>query len=126
MTGMEDYLAWTTGITAGTLTSPFLLVLAPVVGYYSGKAVHKKTLVKTVKEKLGEEGGLRGVLRKWNEQTFAQMGFQAWLELPRESGELNKSIGASTVELEAGDAAAAGGGKKMDPKKRKKVEKKAE
>ncbi len=86
----DDYLAWTTGITAGTLASPFLLVLGPVVGYYSGRKIHRRTVVKTVKERLLEEGDLRSVLRRWNEQTFMQKGFQAWLELPRDPGELHK------------------------------------
>lgn len=119
MTATEDYLAWTTGITAGAFTIPFLVFFAPVAGYYSGKAVHKKTLVKTVKEKMREQGGLREVLKKWNDETFSHMGFQAWLEVPRVKGELHKEIGASTVEIEAA------GAKKMDEKKRKKIEKKA-
>jgi hypothetical protein len=113
MSVTDDFLAWTTGITAGTLTAPFLLVLGPVVGYYSGRTVHRKTLVKTVKEKLLQEGDLRSILRRWNEQTFMQKGFQAWLELPRDPGELHKEyLADETLE-----------GKK--PRDQKKVAKKA-
>jgi hypothetical protein len=90
LTPAEDYLAWTAGITTGAVSTPILLVLAPVVGYYAGRSVHKKTVVKTVKEKLLQEGDLRSILRRWNEETFAQKGFQAWLELPRDPGELHK------------------------------------
>ena len=86
----EDFLAWTTGITTGTLTSPFLLVFSPWIGYISGRAVHRKTIQKTVKEKLQHEGDLRSIVRRWNEETFAPKGFQAWLELPLDPGELHK------------------------------------
>lgn len=47
-------------------------------------------MVKSVKEKLLQEGDLRSILRRWNEETFAQKGFQAWLDLPRDPGELHK------------------------------------
>ena len=90
LSATEDYLAWTTGITTGTLSSPFLLVFSPWVGYLSGRAVHRKTIQKTVKKKLQHEGDLRFILRQWNEETFMPRGFQAWLELPLDPGELHK------------------------------------
>jgi hypothetical protein len=80
----EDYAAWSTGIVTGTLSSPLILVFAPVAGYYAGKSVHKKVVVSKVKERLLQDGDMRSVLRRWNERTFAQKGFQAWLELPIE------------------------------------------
>ena len=86
----EDHLAWTTGVATGTITSPFLLILSPWAGYISARAVHRKTVQKTVKEKLQQEGDLRSILRRWNEETFMPMGFQAWLELPLDPGELHK------------------------------------
>ena len=66
------------------------------------------------------------MLRKWNDTTFREMGFQAWLELPRESGELVPHGGPETVELDA-DAGLDNEGRArgMDEKKRKKIEKKA-
>ena len=85
----DDYLAWTAGITTGTVSSPFILVFGPWVGYLAGRSVHRKTVVKTVKEKLLQEGDLRSILRRWNEQTFMQKGFTAWLEVPRDPKELH-------------------------------------
>lgn len=52
--------------------------------------MYKKTVVKTVKERLGQEGDLRSVLRRWNEEVFDGKGFEAWLELPLDGGELHK------------------------------------
>lgn len=86
----KDLMAWVTGITTGTVTSPVLLVFGPVAGYYTGRLIHRKTIVKTVRKKLGREGDLRSVLRRWNKETFEERGFQAWLELPLDPGELNK------------------------------------
>jgi hypothetical protein len=86
----KDFMAWVTGITTGTVTSPVLLVFGPVAGYYTGRLIHRKTIVKTVRKKLGREGDLRSVLRRWNKETFEERGFQAWLELPLDPGELNK------------------------------------
>lgn len=68
----------------GTLASPLILVFGPVAGYYAGKSVHKKVVVSKVKERLLQDGDMRSVLRRWNERTFAEKGFQAWLELPVE------------------------------------------
>ena len=82
LTAQEDYAAWSTGIVTGTLTSPLILIFAPVAGYYAGKSVHKKVLISKVKERLLADGDMRSVLRRWNERTFAPKGFQAWLELP--------------------------------------------
>lgn len=90
LTPSEDALAWATGITTGTVTTSVLLVLGPVVGYYTGRLVHRKAVVKSVKNKLGEEGDLRYVLRKWNDGVFERKGFQAWLELPLDPGQLHK------------------------------------
>lgn len=90
LTLSEDFLSWASGITAGTITSPFLFVLGPVAGYYTGRLVHRKTVVKTVKERLGQEGDIRSVLRRWNKDTFEEKGFQAWLELPLDPKQLNK------------------------------------
>ena len=90
LTPFEDYLAWTAGITTGTVSAPVLLIFGPMVGYYAGRSVHRKTVVKTVKERLLQQGDLRSILQRWNEQTFAPKGFQAWLELPRDPGELYK------------------------------------
>jgi len=90
LSAVQDYLAWTAGITVGTLTTPLLLVFSPWIGYISGRAVHRKTIQKNVKEKLLQEGDLRSILRRWNEETFMQKGFQAWLELPQDPRELHK------------------------------------
>jgi hypothetical protein len=84
----EDFVAWTTGITAGTLATPLVLVLGPFAGYYAGRAVHRKTVVKAVKERLDRNGEIRAVLRRWNETTFKGRGFEAWLELPVDGGEV--------------------------------------
>jgi len=105
----EDFAAWTTGVTTGTLSSGFILVFGPVAGYYAGRAVHRKTVIKTVKERLDRDGDIRSVLRRWNEQKFGPRGFQAWLELPVESGELK-------LETTPKD--------KETPKKQRKAEKK--
>jgi hypothetical protein len=77
--------------------SPFLFVFAPVVGYYTGRALHKDKMVRSVKQKLLEEGDLRSILLRWNEQTFIEKGFQAWLELPKDSREI-KDIGDKSLE----------------------------
>lgn len=108
----EDLAAWTTGITTGTLTSPFLLVAGPFVGYYAGRAVHRKTVVKTAKERLDRDGDLRSVLRRWNETKFASRGFQVWLELPVDGDEV--ALDAKSVEKQ----------KEKKSKKQKKAEKK--
>jgi hypothetical protein len=90
VTTSKEVLAWVTGITTGTISSSVLLVLGPVAGYYTGRLVHRKTVVKTVKERLGQEGDLRSVLRRWNKDTFEEKGFEAWLELPLDPGQLHK------------------------------------
>lgn len=88
LTFAEDAAAWTTGVTTGALSSPLLLVFAPVVGYYAGKSVHKKTVVKKVRDKLATEGPLRATLRQWNEGVFLERGIQLWLEPPTANGEV--------------------------------------
>jgi len=94
----EDFAAWTTGVTTGTLSSGLILVFGPVAGYYAGRAVHRKTVVKTVKERLDRDGDIRSVLRRWNEQKFSPRGFQAWLELPVDGGEIK--INTATAQEE--------------------------
>ncbi|KAH8601926.1 hypothetical protein B0O99DRAFT_486886, partial [Bisporella sp. PMI_857] len=88
LTGIENWAAWTTGITTGALSSGFILVFGPVAGYYAGRAVHRKTVVKAVTKRLERDGDIRSVLRRWNEQNFAGRGFQVWLELPVDGGEV--------------------------------------
>jgi hypothetical protein len=82
MTLKEYYAAWGTGVATGLLTSPVLHILGPVVGYYAGKHVHKRVIVTKVKERLEEHGDMRSVLQRWNEETFMEKGFEAWLALP--------------------------------------------
>jgi hypothetical protein len=105
----EDFAAWTTGVTTGTLSSGLILVFGPVAGYYAGRAVHRKTVIKTVKARLDRDGDIRSVLRRWNEQKFSPRGFQAWLELPVESSEIKLETTPKSEEK---------------PKKQRKAEKK--
>jgi hypothetical protein len=55
----EGFAAWTTGVTTGTLSLPLIFVFGPVAGYYAGRAVHRKTVVKMVKERLDRDGDIR-------------------------------------------------------------------
>lgn len=105
----EDLAAWTAGITTGTLTSPFLFVFGPVVGYYAGRSLHRQQVVKKARESLGREGDIRSVLQHWNEEKFRTRGFEVWLELPVDGGEIHEN--ANTDEKK--------------PKKQKRVEKKS-
>lgn len=82
ITFKEDYLAWTTGISAGTLSSPLTLIFAPWVGYYAGRALHRKTIEKKVQKELVGQGDIRTILQKWNGAAWADKGFSAWLQLP--------------------------------------------
>lgn len=82
LTLKEDWGSWTTGITTGTLSSPFLLVFAPSAGIWAGKKVHRKAVASKVSERLSGDGPLRNILRNWNTKNFLNKGFQAWLELP--------------------------------------------
>jgi hypothetical protein len=88
ITPKEDYIAWTTGITTGTLSSPFLLVFAPVAGYYAGRKYHRKTIEKKVQARLVGDGDIRSIIRRWNESTWAERGFSAWLQLPDDPKEV--------------------------------------
>lgn len=106
----SDWAAWSTGVAVGTVSSCGLLVFGPVAGYYAARPLHRKAVVNNVKKELMHDGQVRMVLRRWNEQTFAQKGFQAWLELPRLSGEL-KTDPAATED------------KKMEDKNYKKLKK---
>jgi hypothetical protein len=85
LTFSEDVKAWGAGVGTGVGSSAFLLVFGPVVGYYTGKSVHKKTVIKKVKEKLSQPGELRNVFRQWNDGVFKERGLQAWLEPPTEN-----------------------------------------
>jgi hypothetical protein len=85
----EDAAAWSAGVSAGAVSSAFLLVFGPPIGYYTGKAIHKKTVVKKVKERMLENGDIRAVLNKWNQRNFKWRGFQVWLECPMDVGETN-------------------------------------
>lgn len=48
--------------------------------------MHKKAVVKKVKERLLQGGEIKGVLQRWNEGMFGERGFHAWLEVPSEEG----------------------------------------
>ncbi len=87
LTISEDIKAWSVGVGTGVASSPFLLVFGPAVGYYIGKAVHKKTVMEKIKRRLAEEGDLKEVLKRWNEN-FKERGVMVWLELPPGSGEV--------------------------------------
>jgi hypothetical protein len=82
LTATEDAAAWSAGASVGAVSSAFLLVFGPPIGYYTGKAIHKKTVVKKVKERMLENGDLRATLNKWNQRNFKWRGFQVWLECP--------------------------------------------
>lgn len=84
----KDLAAWTTGVATGTLSSPLILVFGPVAGYYAGRTVHRKNVVKIVKERLDREGEMRAVLRRWNGEVLVERGVQVWLELPVDGAEL--------------------------------------
>jgi len=69
-----------------------------VVGYYTGKSIHKKTVVKKVKEKLAQDGELRNVIRRWNEGSFRERGVQVWMEAPSEEVAVDVQAGMSHGE----------------------------
>jgi hypothetical protein len=100
LTFREDAAAWATGVGTGAASSAFLLVFGPAVGYYTGKAVHKKTVIKKVKEKLAQDGELRNVLRSWNEGSFLERGVQVWLEAPSEEAAVDVQPGMSRKDVE--------------------------
>lgn len=85
----EDWAAWTAGISTGVLTTSLLIFAGPVAGYYTGRSVHRKKVVSKVKDGLMEEGKLRAVLHEWNEKSFQDKGFRAWIELPALKGEID-------------------------------------
>ena len=89
----EDLAAWAAGITTGTLSTGIAVFGGPFIGYYTGRAIHRKTVVKKVKEGLFHEGDLRLILKRWNEEVFKAKGFQAWLELPMVKGEHRVKVG---------------------------------
>ena len=96
----EDAKAWATGVGTGAASSAFLLVFGPAVGYYTGKAIHKKTVVKKVQEKLAQDGELRSILRHWNEGSFRENGLQVWLEAPTEEIYVHVQPGVSRQDAE--------------------------
>ena len=88
LSASEDAAAWVAGVTTGAASSAFLLIFGPAVGYHTGKAIHKRTVVKKVKERLLEDGDIRAVLNKWNQGTFKWRGFRVWLEWPMDFMEI--------------------------------------
>lgn len=102
LTRIEDIAAWTTGVATGAGAFALLFLLGPVIGYYTGKSIHKKTVVTKVKEKLAEESSLRFVFRHWNDGIFGERGVQAMLCPPTESGEVvfDEWPGASPKDLQ--------------------------
>lgn len=106
LTFVEDAAAWTTGVTAGTLSSAFLLVFGPVAGYYAGKSVHRKTIAKKVRDKLAVKGPLRNTLKQWNEGVFMERGVQLWLEPPNVgTGEVIVDVPVNATPLQIAKAA---------------------
>lgn len=55
--------------------------------------MHKKEVTKRLKRELQYEGDFKRVLRTWNKH-FKRKGFQAWLELPVQKGETDRSQSA--------------------------------
>ncbi|KAH8759683.1 hypothetical protein F5882DRAFT_384469 [Hyaloscypha sp. PMI_1271] len=100
LTFREDAAAWATGVGTGAASSAFLLVFGPAVGYYTGKAVHKRTVIQKVKEKLAQDGELRNALRSWNEGSFLERGIQVWLEAPSEEAAVDVQLGMSRKDVE--------------------------
>ncbi|KAE9375779.1 hypothetical protein N431DRAFT_310693, partial [Stipitochalara longipes BDJ] len=97
----EDAAAWATGVGTGAASSAFLLVFGPAVGYYTGKSVHKKAVIKKVREQLAQDGELRNVFRKWNESAFRERGIQVWLEAPNDESAVDINLDMSRREKEA-------------------------
>jgi hypothetical protein len=62
--------------------------------------VHKKTVIKKVKEKLAQDGELRNALRSWNEGSFLERGIQVWLEVPSEEASVDVQLGMSRKDVE--------------------------
>lgn len=87
-------MAWGAGLATGTAGTFALLFLGPVAGYYAGKAVHKRTVVEKVRERLLEDGKMSNVLRRWNERAWAKRGFHTLLELPEEEGNVRNRADA--------------------------------
>lgn len=104
LTASEDAAAWTAGASVGAVSSAFLLVFGPPIGYYTGKAVHKKTVIKKVKERLLENGDIRAVLNKWNQRNFKWKGFQVWLEAPGAPIEMTPGAPKHQIKAEKKDA----------------------
>jgi len=77
-----------------------LLVFGPAVGYYTGKSVHKKAVIKKVREQLAQDGVLRNVLRTWNEGAFRERGIQVWLEAPHDDSAVDINLDMSRREKE--------------------------
>ena len=81
-------------------------MFAPVVGYYTGRSIHRKTVVKKVKEKLAnQEGDLLSVLKVWNEGLFRERGMEVWLETPTDEGNILVDIPFGTDPRDIGKLA---------------------
>ncbi|KAL2072038.1 hypothetical protein VTL71DRAFT_11381 [Oculimacula yallundae] len=97
LTAKEDALAWSTGVTTGTLLSP--LIIGPLIGYFAGKSLHSRAVKKVVKDKLAQDkGDLRSVLRLWNLGVFAERGLQATLEAPTSTDDVSVDMGPSATQ----------------------------
>jgi len=82
--------AWGAGLASGTAGTFTLLFLGPIAGYYTGKAVHKRTVLEKVKERLRQDGSIYNVLREWNDVAngeFGRRGVMVELEFPVPEGE---------------------------------------
>ncbi|PQE26925.1 hypothetical protein CJF31_00003662 [Rutstroemia sp. NJR-2017a BVV2] len=89
LTTSENSAAIAAGVSTGLLSTGLLVFFGPVAGYYTGRSVHRKAVLKKVKGALMHEGPIRGVLRRWNDEIFHEKGIQAWLEMPIVKGEVN-------------------------------------
>ncbi|KAM3072345.1 hypothetical protein ACMFMG_009154 [Clarireedia jacksonii] len=89
LTSSENSAAIAAGVSTGLLSTGLLVFFGPVAGYYTGRSIHRKAVLKKVKGGLMHEGPLRAVLRRWNDEIFQAKGFQAWLEMPIVKGEVN-------------------------------------
>lgn len=69
------------------------------MGYYAGKAVHKRTVVEKVRERQLENGKMTNVLQRWNERAWAKRGFHTLLELPEEEGNVSNRADAKRFRI---------------------------
>jgi hypothetical protein len=80
------------GLGTGFLSSSYLGVLGVAPAMIAGKVIYDKRLTQKVKDglKSDEVGGLDSILRKWNEEVFADRGFCVILEIPQEADKQEK------------------------------------